>query len=47
VFLSGEWWTGKSFLLNYLIRFLEAGGKADWMVRDNKEEEQLSGTDWR
>jgi hypothetical protein len=42
---SGDFRKGKSFLLNFLIRYLEAGGAVDWLDRDR--ERPLKGFTWR
>jgi hypothetical protein len=34
MFVPGDFRNGKSFLLNLMIRYLEAGGDPDWMLRD-------------
>jgi hypothetical protein len=44
-YVSGDTRKGKSFLLNFLIRYLEAGGSEDWLDQD--PEKPLEGFSWR
>jgi hypothetical protein len=41
---SGAFRKGKSFLLNFLLRYLEAGGAEDWLGDDQTI---LKGFKWR
>jgi atlastin len=41
---SGAFRKGKSFLLNFLLRYLEAGGAEDWLGDDQAT---LKGFKWR
>jgi len=42
--VAGAFRKGKSFLLNFMLRYLEAGGAEDWM---GPEESHLNGFHWR
>ena len=45
--VTGAFRTGKSFLLNYLIKYLthlESDGEGDWL---GGEEDELTGFTWR
>jgi len=42
--VAGAFRKGKSFLLNFMLRYLEAGGSEDWM---GPEESHLNGFHWR
>jgi len=42
--VAGAFRKGKSFLLNFMLRYLEAGGAEDWM---GPEEGHLNGFHWR
>jgi hypothetical protein len=44
-YVSGDTRKGKSFLLNFLIRYLESGGAEDWL--DKEPEKPLEGFGWR
>jgi len=43
VAVAGAFRKGKSFLLNFLLRYLKSGGTDDWI----KSEDELSGFHWR
>lgn len=38
--IAGDFRKGKSFLLNFLLRYLNAGGESDWM---SEQEQPLKG----
>jgi hypothetical protein len=44
-YVSGDTRKGKSFLLNFLIRYLESGGAEDWL--DKEPAKPLEGFGWR
>ncbi|KAF4521103.1 hypothetical protein B566_EDAN009058, partial [Ephemera danica] len=46
VSIVGAFRRGKSFLLNFLLRYLKAGGAPDWMEGDG-ENNDLTGFSWR
>ena len=41
--LLGAFRKGKSFLLNFMLRYLRAGGKEEWI----STEDELTGFTWR
>jgi len=43
VSVAGAFRKGKSFLLNFMLRYLKAGGSDDWL----ESEEELNGFHWR
>jgi hypothetical protein len=45
VFYLGDYRKGKSFLLNFLIRYLEAGDAPDWLHAN--QQQPLTGFAWR
>lgn len=44
VSVAGAFRKGKSFLLNFMLRFLQNGGKDDWL---GEEDSELDGFHWR
>ena len=47
VIFAGAFRRGKSFLLDFMLRFLNRGAKEDWMGEGVNDDVPLDGFHWR
>ena len=47
IWISGAFRRGKSFLLDFLLRFLNRSGQDDWLGDKDDENVPLTGFHWR